>query len=203
MTFLVTQGKSAFEINRMPYFRLKILVGPHARALVAINHDFFVIGRAPGCHLIPRSDLISRHHCVLIRRINEIILRDLASTNGTVVNGVLIGDDVNLVNGDLIEIGKLKFELAVSPSTNLSSALREIAKQNIQDVIRQRQRLESQTNPAIETRQSMDELTFESEAGPKSMSVTNKRGMKLFKFAEGGPIAHAFKQLREIFSRIV
>jgi pSer/pThr/pTyr-binding forkhead associated (FHA) protein len=50
-----------------------------------------IVGRAPDCEICIPSDVanrdISRHHCLLEINPPEILLWDLASTNGTYVNG--------------------------------------------------------------------------------------------------------------------
>ncbi|MFH1532542.1 MAG: sigma 54-interacting transcriptional regulator [Pseudomonadota bacterium] len=48
------------------------------------------IGTAPGNELRPDSDTVSRHHCVLERRPDGWMLRDLDSTNGTRVGGARV-----------------------------------------------------------------------------------------------------------------
>jgi DNA-binding NtrC family response regulator len=48
------------------------------------------IGTAPGNELRPESDTVSRHHCVLERRPDGWLLRDLDSTNGTRLGGARV-----------------------------------------------------------------------------------------------------------------
>ena len=48
------------------------------------------IGTAPGNDLRITSDTVSRHHCVLERRADDWLLRDLDSTNGTRIGGARI-----------------------------------------------------------------------------------------------------------------
>jgi S1-C subfamily serine protease len=64
------------------------------------------IGRAPDNMLCLGEDArrVSSHHAEVIRRGNEYLLRDLGSTNGTMINGrrVIVGE---LEQDDLIEFG--------------------------------------------------------------------------------------------------
>ena len=46
--------------------RLKVFVGPNAGKELPVAGPKFLMGRAEDCQLRPRSDLISRHHCVLL-----------------------------------------------------------------------------------------------------------------------------------------
>ena len=45
---------------------LKVVVGANAGKELKVPGPKFFIGRAEDCHLRPKSDLISRHHCVLL-----------------------------------------------------------------------------------------------------------------------------------------
>ena len=62
------------------------------------------IGRDPGNDLVLDSPVVSRRHAVLQLRDGAYWLRDLGSTNGTVVNGQLISETA-LRDGDIIRIG--------------------------------------------------------------------------------------------------
>ena len=46
----------------------------------------FVIGRDPQCQLRPASPVISKRHCALLVRGEQVFVRDFESTNGTFVN---------------------------------------------------------------------------------------------------------------------
>ena len=45
---------------------IKLLSGRSKGQEIRIPSNKFLIGRAEDCHLRPHSDLISRHHCVLL-----------------------------------------------------------------------------------------------------------------------------------------
>ena len=53
---------------------------------------------------------VSRRHAIIMSDENGYVLEDLGSTNGTVVNRekVIPGSPVNLVEGDVIHLGKMK-----------------------------------------------------------------------------------------------
>ncbi len=93
--------------------RLKVLKGSKAGAEIAVPAPKFFIGRAEDCHLKPKSDLISRHHCVLLIEEGYVAVRDLGSRNGTHVNGEPISGERELHAGDTLLVGPLEFELRV------------------------------------------------------------------------------------------
>ncbi len=95
---------------------LKILGGKHQGKLIPLNTKKFLVGREHDCHLRPNSDLVSRHHCVFSIDDYAIRLRDLGSTNGTMVNGVNLRGEVSLKSGDRVTIGKLDLEVVIRQS---------------------------------------------------------------------------------------
>ena len=74
-----------------------------------------VVGRDPGCN-IPLQDLgVSRRHAMITPNSSgEFVLRDLESTNGTRVNGMPVGQECVLRDGEKIIVGGtvLRFGLA-------------------------------------------------------------------------------------------
>jgi pSer/pThr/pTyr-binding forkhead associated (FHA) protein len=93
--------------------KLKVLSGKHAGREISVPVKRFLIGRADDCHLRPKSDAISRNHCVILVSDDEVVIRDLNSRNGTILNGEKVkGDDV-LATGDVLKIGKIEFELVI------------------------------------------------------------------------------------------
>jgi pSer/pThr/pTyr-binding forkhead associated (FHA) protein len=94
--------------------RLKVILGTNAGKEIRLLGPKFLIGRAEDCHLRPKSDLISRHHCVLLLEDQGLTVRDLGSRNGTLVNGQRVSGECELKTGDNLEVGPLKFEVSVS-----------------------------------------------------------------------------------------
>jgi pSer/pThr/pTyr-binding forkhead associated (FHA) protein len=93
--------------------KLKVLVGPNAGKEVSVVGPKFLVGRAEDCQLRPRSDLISRHHCVLMIEDALLIVRDFGSKNGTLVNGERVIGERELAVGDRLQIGPLDFEVCI------------------------------------------------------------------------------------------
>jgi pSer/pThr/pTyr-binding forkhead associated (FHA) protein len=67
----------------------------------------FVFGRGPECHVRPDSPSVSRQHCLLRVETDSVSIRDLMSTNGTLVNGTRLLGERLLEEGDRVQIGPL------------------------------------------------------------------------------------------------
>lgn len=96
--------------------KLKVLHGSKAGREVKVSVPEFIIGRGEGAHLRPRSDLISRHHCVIVVNESGVLIRDLKSRNGTFLNGEQIDGEQPLKVGDHVKVGKLEFEILIDHS---------------------------------------------------------------------------------------
>lgn len=70
------------------------------------------IGRAPGCELQVESTSVSRHHALFLTHARDVIVEDLNSTNGVLVNGRKVSRQL-LSDGDLLTIGEAQFRLSV------------------------------------------------------------------------------------------
>lgn len=97
----------------MRHAELKVISGKQAGSLIPLPAGKFLIGREEDCHLRPNSDTVSRHHCVFTVDDFTVRLRDLGSTNGTMVNGERIRGGVMLNPGDIVSIGKIEFEVQI------------------------------------------------------------------------------------------
>lgn len=64
-----------------------------------------IIGRRPECDIRVRERAVSGVHAEIIRVRDTVTINDLASTNGTLVNGTRIRTPVSLVQGNLLKIG--------------------------------------------------------------------------------------------------
>jgi hypothetical protein len=64
-----------------------------------------VIGRSAECEVRVPSVAASRRHAAVVRRGDDVLVRDLGSTNGTLVNGAKIVGERALEAGDRIEVG--------------------------------------------------------------------------------------------------
>jgi hypothetical protein len=69
-----------------------------------------VVGREQHCDLIVNDHQVSRKHCLLEVQNDSVYVRDLGSSNGTMLNGVLIHDG-HLKVGDQLSLGSYKLIL--------------------------------------------------------------------------------------------
>jgi predicted component of type VI protein secretion system len=83
---------------------------------IPIARSPFVIGRDPSCHLRPNSPLISNRHCAILVRGGKVFLRDFESTNGTTVDDQAVKGEVELHDGQRLQVGPLAFRVAMSTS---------------------------------------------------------------------------------------
>ena len=95
---------------------LKVLEGSNAGQEIKVPGDKFFIGRAEDCHLRPKSDLISRHHCCVMVEESFVAIRDFGSKNGTLINDERVIGERELKTGDVLQVGHLKFEILLSPT---------------------------------------------------------------------------------------
>ncbi len=101
--------------------KLLVVQGKPEGKEIPLRIPKFLVGRGPECHLRPNSELISRHHCLFTIEANCVKLRDLGSTNGTVVNGERLTDEIVLQNDDMIQIGPLGFQVLVEQAASVAA----------------------------------------------------------------------------------
>ena len=71
---------------------LVVLDGPSAGTRLPLEKDETVIGKDPSVDFCIPDAAISRRHCVIARKQDGYVVRDLGSTNGTFVDGTRIGE---------------------------------------------------------------------------------------------------------------
>jgi pSer/pThr/pTyr-binding forkhead associated (FHA) protein len=111
--------------------KLRVAQGAQAGREVIIPVAEFLIGRGEECHLRPRSDAISRRHCVIAVSDKQVELRDLGSKNGSYVNGQRVEGTRVLQSGDQVTIGPLNFEMVIEVALG---GLKRPAPRDVQEV---------------------------------------------------------------------
>ncbi len=71
---------------------------------IAVNGPV-VVGRAPGADIVIAASYVSGRHARFSRLAENLLVEDLGSTNGTMVNGKLISSATQLEDGDTVSIG--------------------------------------------------------------------------------------------------
>lgn len=83
-----------------------VTVGPLRGRRFAVTERGLRLGRSSTCEIAMPDPALSRNHCLFELRDGDLWVTDLASANGTVVNGVALGaDSRRLVVGDVVSAG--------------------------------------------------------------------------------------------------
>ncbi len=82
---------------------------------IEITRDLTLVGRKPElCDLVLDRGSISKLHCLIVRTDGLLFIRDLASTNGTKVNGQKVTRGA-LLPGDELSFASVKFRVHLGP----------------------------------------------------------------------------------------
>ena len=108
------------EIVEMPLptgyrFRLRLLTGGEAGRLIELTRARQTIGRSDADVVIEDGSISRKHAAIEIYDIDFVYLKDLASTNGTFLNGEMI-NAAKLRHGDTVGVGDCKLEFIVEPA---------------------------------------------------------------------------------------
>src|SRR5258706_11065738 len=87
-------------------FRLR-----HLQQNFELGEGEFVIGRSAECQLALDDPLVSRKHALLVVGVESVVIKDLGSRNGVVVNGTRIDTSRILLDGDRLVIGSQEMTL--------------------------------------------------------------------------------------------
>jgi hypothetical protein len=117
--------------------KLKVISGSNAGQLIPVPGPKFLIGRAEDCQLRPRSDLISRYHCVIMAEDGLVTVRDFGSKNFTYVNDERLIGECELKPGDKLKAGPLEFELVITATVGAGkrpkvASIEEAAQRTVQ-----------------------------------------------------------------------
>jgi pSer/pThr/pTyr-binding forkhead associated (FHA) protein len=85
---------------------------------IPLMGDEFLIGRGEDCDLPLHDPEVSRHHCLIRIRHQEVAISDLGSSNGTFVNGHRLVSQVKLATGDEIVIGPFRYVVDLGDVTD-------------------------------------------------------------------------------------
>jgi FHA domain len=102
--------------------QLVVVRGKPEGKVIPLVGPKFKIGRGETCHLRPNSEQVSREHAEFTLEAGAVIVRDLGSRNGTLVNGkALTTEPCKLKDRDLVQVGPLTFAVSIldapSPAT--------------------------------------------------------------------------------------
>ncbi len=117
---VTTLGDEA-KVHKIPddlVVLLRVLEGAEAGKGYQIHETPVTIGRDKICAISVKDSRMSRQHGAILYFAPDFFIKDLASSNGTLLDGKPV-KQAKLKNGDKIKMGQTVFEFIVS---NLSEA---------------------------------------------------------------------------------
>lgn len=123
---LIAGGVSKEEmdsISALPSGSALLIVrrGSNVGARFLLDTDSQVAGRHPNAEIFLDDVTVSRRHAEFRRHGRRFTMRDLGSLNGTYYNGERI-DQVELVNGGEVQVGKFRLTFYGSPLDTVATA---------------------------------------------------------------------------------
>ena len=77
---------------------------------ITLDSAVVVVGRDPNCDTRLNSLRVSRHHCCMTCEDDQVVVRDLGSTNGIRINGMRV-ETGRLRPGDELSIAHIRYRL--------------------------------------------------------------------------------------------
>ena len=91
--------------------KLVVIAGSSKLQVVRLRSEETIVGRQRGCDVrVPSAD-VSRRHCRLSYRDGVLVLEDLASANGTFLNGDRVTGQAAVRPGDKVRLGPVVFRI--------------------------------------------------------------------------------------------
>ena len=114
---LADGGTRVYEIPvaRAPNVEVEIREPGRSPRRIPVTGAPIHIGRGAECELVLRDSKVSRRHARLVGRDGVLVLTDLGSTNGTMVNGRRVSE-MALGAGDRIELGETSLVIQAAPA---------------------------------------------------------------------------------------
>ena len=92
-------------------FELAVVQGRSANNTIKLSDGVTTIGRHDACQLRIKSSQVSRKHCEIFEKKGLLLVKDLKSSNGTIVNGKRIEGQRVLEAGDELTIGPIQLRV--------------------------------------------------------------------------------------------
>jgi CheY-like chemotaxis protein len=84
-------------------------------SIFELSNHWVTIGRAPTNAFQILEASISGHHCEVLWRGDELVVRDMRSTNGTFINGVMVSEGV-VAAGETFRLGEVELKFDKTPA---------------------------------------------------------------------------------------
>jgi len=116
------QGQSIAN-RRVPGISLMIRHEQDAPILKHFFQSEIILGRDPGCDIPLTDDTVSTRHAQLTYHHSQWWLEDLASTNGTILNKILVSMPTVITSGDEITCGGTNIIISLSENVVIEPTL--------------------------------------------------------------------------------
>lgn len=132
LVHVVRPTKAAEQPSPSTRYLLLSLTGAELGRVVSIDDTRLIVGRGAECHIVLRDSEASRQHARILLVASMAILEDLASLNGTFVNGKRVVRQA-LNNGDVVQFGaESLFRFTVTDTTE-EAVLRQLYESSVLD----------------------------------------------------------------------
>ena len=71
-----------------------------------------IVGPSPGADIVIGTNFVSGRHCRFSLLGESLMVEDLGSTNGTLLNGQPISSPVSAINGDVVSVGNVDIKVS-------------------------------------------------------------------------------------------
>ena len=89
--------------------RLEVMDGPAQGARHESSSEVVRIGRAADSDVVLPDEHVSGEHARIVFGPDAYVLRDMRSTNGTLLNDGALTGEAELIDGDVVRIGDTEF----------------------------------------------------------------------------------------------
>ncbi len=159
--------------------------------------DSAVLGREPD-QLLLRDPEISRRHAQVVVESGLHFLKDLDSTNGTLLNGLPVTDDEILRNGDKIALGRtvIKFTLVDPAEATCLERMATLAGTDPLTGLMAKHRFDAMLTESFDVAQA--------DGSGLSVLMMDMDGLKAINTAHGHPVgAHTIAEVGRLIGRII
>jgi predicted component of type VI protein secretion system len=146
-----------------------------------LQHNFeltqgeFVIGRSAECQLALDDPLVSRKHAMLAISADSVVIKDLGSRNGVVVNGIKIDQSRVLLDGDRIVIGSQEMTIISWRPTKIDDpnymARRRTGSQTLSSILPSHLKERMGSEPIKEPAKRVDSFPLLSTLADKALAL--------------------------------
>jgi len=129
------------------------------------------IGRAPDCHVTLDDPLVSRRHARIIRGADRVVIEDMGSRNGVLVNGTPVRGLTQLRDGARVRVGAQQFVFHDHAAATAASIRRVTGELRLCANCRLPYPRQLMSCPACEETEQIDEDTLSGNGLPSRPSL--------------------------------